>query len=156
RQNETFSFADDPKTEVKQPQKNDHAQQLLDWLQKWPKPTIRAADILIYGPTPTRKRKNANDATETLVRHGWLAPLQAQQENYRSALITQKNIVPPQLADYRRFQKNSSPDYFGRRPQTPPKRIFGYFHPPSRLLLHTRPLGAFARFSGFAKNLAVK
>ena len=56
---------------TKQP---DHAQKLLDWLQTWNQPTIGAAEILMYGPRPTRNQKNANNATEILVRHGWLIP----------------------------------------------------------------------------------
>ena len=31
-------------------QKPSHAQQMLDWLQRWPKPVVRRRDIRIYGP----------------------------------------------------------------------------------------------------------
>src|SRR4029077_4622531 len=37
---------------IKRPQKIQHAQKLLDWLQHWAKPTISARDICIYGPRP--------------------------------------------------------------------------------------------------------
>jgi hypothetical protein len=50
------------------------AQKLLDWLMRWPQPTVYTRDILIFGPYIVRNRKNAIDATETLVRHGWLIP----------------------------------------------------------------------------------
>jgi hypothetical protein len=95
---ETFLLADDPPTLAKT-QKPSPAQKLLDWLQRWNKPTIRAADILIYGPHSTRKRKDADDATEVLVRHGWLTPLKTNQRNWRQWQIVRKPIVHPTLAD---------------------------------------------------------
>jgi len=60
--------APEPKS-VSQPGK-DPAQRLLDWLQTWRKPTVRAADILIYGPRIVRNQKSAANATEILVKRG--------------------------------------------------------------------------------------
>src|SRR5262245_17718988 len=69
--------APEPKS-VSQPGK-DPAQRLLDWLQTWRKPTVRASDILIYGPNCTRNQKDADSAIEVLVRNGWLEPTKTKQ-----------------------------------------------------------------------------
>src|SRR5215472_3449814 len=66
---------------VKEKVKVSPTQRLLDWLQTWNKPTIRAAEILTYGPRSTRNRKDADDATEVLVKHGWLIPNKTNQSN---------------------------------------------------------------------------
>jgi hypothetical protein len=96
--NETYLLADDPPP-TKRPQEPSPAQKLLDWLQRWNKPTIRAADILIYGPRSTRNQKDADNATEVLVRHGWLTPVKTNQRNRRQWQIIRKPIVHPTLAD---------------------------------------------------------
>src|SRR2546429_4150407 len=79
--------------------KDDPAQRLLTWLQTWPQPTIYTRDILIFGPRIIRNRKSAIDATETLVRHGWLIPQKTKQSNWRRWEIVRKPTVYPKLAD---------------------------------------------------------
>jgi hypothetical protein len=79
--------------------KDDAAQRLLNWLQTWPQPTIRLADIQIYGPRVVRNQKSAADATETLVRHGWLIPQKTKQSNWRQWEIVRKPTIHPKLAD---------------------------------------------------------
>jgi hypothetical protein len=70
------------------------AQKLLTWLQRWPKPTVRMNEILVYGPRPEmRKRENAISATETLVRNGWLAPLKTRRPNMMEWQIIRKEAV---------------------------------------------------------------
>jgi hypothetical protein len=83
---------------VKQPDK-DPAQRLLDFIQRWPKPTIRSADILIYGPRCTRKQENADNAIATLTKYGWLIPQKTNQSNWRLWRITRKPTIHPTLAD---------------------------------------------------------
>jgi hypothetical protein len=80
---------------TKQP---DNAQRLLDWLQRWDKPTICAAQILMFGPRSTRKRKDADDATQILERHGWLVPQKTSQRNWRQWQIVRKPIIHPTIA----------------------------------------------------------
>jgi hypothetical protein len=76
------------------------AQKLLDWLMRWPQPTVYTRDILIFGPYIVRNRKNAIDATETLVRHGWLIPQKkTKQSNWRQWKIVRKPVIRPKLAD---------------------------------------------------------
>jgi hypothetical protein len=79
--------------------KDDPAQRLLNWLQTWRNPTIRSADILIYGPRSTRKQKDADSATEILVKHGWLIPTKTSQSNWRRWQIVRKPTIRPTLAD---------------------------------------------------------
>jgi hypothetical protein len=79
--------------------KDDPAQRLLDFLQKWHSPTIRSVDILMYGPNCTRKRDSANDATEVLEERGWLIPLPTNQSNWRRWQIVRKPTVYPTIAD---------------------------------------------------------
>lgn|SRR5262249_334463 len=86
-------------TKIKQPHKDDPAQRLLTWLQSWRKPTIRSADILIYGPRIVRNQKSAANATEILVKHGWLVPTKTKQSNWRRWQIVRKPTVHPTLAD---------------------------------------------------------
>jgi hypothetical protein len=81
------------------PQHEDPAQRLLNWLLQWNKDTVCTADILIYGPATTRKRKAAIDATETLVKYGWLIPQKTKQSNWRQWQIVRKPIIRPNLAD---------------------------------------------------------
>ena len=67
----TYSFADEP-APIKKAQEPAPAQKLLDWLQRWHKPTVRMNEILVYGPRPVRKRENALNSAQKLVEHGWL------------------------------------------------------------------------------------
>jgi hypothetical protein len=96
---ETFLLADDPPKE--QPRKEpDPAQKLLDWLQRWPKPTITSKDIYQYAPRSIRfDRENAIKTAEILVKHGWLTPLQTHRRDWRQWQIVQKGpIVHPTVA----------------------------------------------------------
>jgi hypothetical protein len=97
RSNETYLLANDP-TPAQKTQKPAPAQKLLDWLQRWNKPTICAREILIYGPRSTRKRKDANDATEILVKHGWLVPTKTKQRDWRRWQIVRQPIIHPTIA----------------------------------------------------------
>jgi len=71
--NEKFTFADEPPP-VKEKAKVDPAQKLLDWLQRWHKPTITVRQIRIYGPHIMKDQRGALDAAEILVKNGWLNP----------------------------------------------------------------------------------
>lgn len=71
---------------TKQP---DHAQLLLDFLQRWSKPTISSRDIRIYGPTAIRDRESAIRSAQILAAQGWLVPLEA-----RVWQVVRKNLTP--------------------------------------------------------------
>jgi len=79
-------------------QKPPLAQTLLDWLQRWNKPTISTRDICQFGPRSIRDRKNAIIAAEILAVHGWLIPLKMRQYNAHKWQIVRRPIVYPAVA----------------------------------------------------------
>src|SRR5262249_18998194 len=90
-----FTFADDTPPKPKPPKK-DPAQKLLDWLQRWNKPTISIRDIRIYGPRSIKKPEIAISSVEILVAHGWLTPLQTRRRDWRHWQVVRKGpIVHP-------------------------------------------------------------
>ena len=56
-------------------QKPEPAQLLLNFLQRWAKPTISSRDIRIYGPKSIRDRESAIRSAQILVANGYLPPL---------------------------------------------------------------------------------
>ena len=71
---------------TKQP---DPAQLLLNFLQRWTKPTISSRDIRIYGPKSIRNRESAVRSAQILAAQGWLVPLEA-----RVWQVVRKNLTP--------------------------------------------------------------
>ena len=67
----------------------DHAQLLLNFIQRWPKPTISSRDIRIYGPTVIRDRESAIRSAQILAAQGWLIPLEA-----RVWQVVRKKLTP--------------------------------------------------------------
>ena len=95
---ETFLFAEPEPKPTKETQETSSAQKLLDWLQRWNKPTITVRDVHIYGPRPLKGRKNVTAAAEVLVQNGWLKPLKAHQYNMRKWQIVRKlPIIAPRV-----------------------------------------------------------
>jgi len=87
-----------PGPEAKKPHSD--AQKMLDWLMRWPKPTVSACEIYQYGPHSIRPdRERAIKSAEVLVRHGWLTALKTRQRNYRIWEITRRPIVNPKIAE---------------------------------------------------------
>ena len=72
------------------------AQKLLDWLQRWDKPTVCVRDIRIYGPGSLRNQKKATDSAQVLVKNGWLTPVQTRQGHRWQ--IVRKPIAHPTVA----------------------------------------------------------
>jgi len=89
-----------PAEAVTKPPHKDPAQQMLDWLQRWPKPTVSSKEIYQYAPRSIRfDRENAIKTAEILAKHGWLAPLQSRQRNWRQWQVVRKGpIVHPTVA----------------------------------------------------------
>jgi|307.fasta_scaffold55573_3 hypothetical protein len=73
------------------------AQLLLNWIQRWPKPVVSWRDIHNYGPGPTRDQKNAINATEILVRNGWLRPMKAHRYDMHKWEIIRKPLADPTI-----------------------------------------------------------
>ena len=81
---------------VEKAQDRSAAQKLLDWLQRWDKPTVCVRDIRIYGPGSLRNQKSVTDAAEVLVKNGWLASVQTRHgHKWR---VVRKPIAQPTLA----------------------------------------------------------
>src|SRR5262245_44747288 len=80
-------------------QKPEPAQLLLNWLQRWRRPTLSIRDVRIYGPRSIRDRESAISSIEILASHGWLAPLQNRQRNWHQWQVVRKGpIVHPTVA----------------------------------------------------------
>jgi hypothetical protein len=73
-----------------------HAQRVLDFLQRWNKDTVAERDLRNFGPHP-RDRKSARASAGILVESGWLQPVQARQYNAQAWRIIRKPIVRPVL-----------------------------------------------------------
>jgi hypothetical protein len=71
------------------------AQKLLDWLQRWTKPTISIRDVHIYGPGSVRDRKSAVNAAEVLVKNGWLIPMKPHRYDMHKWQVVRKPIAHP-------------------------------------------------------------
>ena len=82
---------------VSQPGK-DPAQRLLDFIQRWPEPTICTKEILQFGPRIVRKQKDADNATKILEQYGWLIPQKTKQSNWRLWQIVRKPTIHPKVA----------------------------------------------------------
>jgi hypothetical protein len=74
-----------------------HAQKILEWLLRWPKPTVRGKDLRIFGPHP-RDRKNTLESADVLVRHGWLAPIKSRRYDGHAWEIIRKPMIPPKVS----------------------------------------------------------
>jgi hypothetical protein len=74
------------------------AQRLLDWLQHWTKPTVRAREICIYGPNSLRDRKRVIDSAAILVKEGWLIPIKTRRYDMCEWQVVRKPIVHPTVA----------------------------------------------------------
>ena len=69
--------------------KNEPAQLLLNWLQRWPKPTVSSRDIRIWGPLALHNREAAIHTAQILVAHGFLSPI-----TDRKWQVIRKPLIP--------------------------------------------------------------
>jgi hypothetical protein len=74
------------------------AQALLDWLQRWEKPTVRLRDIQIFGPMHIRKRELAIEQANLLVKYNWLTPLKPRRKDSLEWQIVRVPIIHPTVA----------------------------------------------------------
>jgi hypothetical protein len=75
----------------------ERAQRLLDFLQRWGKPTVTPRDIRIYGPKSLRDQQSAIASAEILKKHGWLIPAEPRQRNALEWEIVRRPIIYPTL-----------------------------------------------------------
>ena len=76
---ETFLFAEPEPKPTEKAHKNEPAQKLLDWLQRWGKDTVCVRDVHIYGPHSLKGQKNIVAAAKVLVKNGWIAPIRLRR-----------------------------------------------------------------------------
>jgi len=101
--NETFLFAEpESKPTKKETQEISPAQKLLDWLQRWGKPTVCVGDIRVWGPASLRTREKAISAATVLVGGGWLTPVWQRRYDAHVWRIVRKPIVQPKVFDLNR------------------------------------------------------
>jgi hypothetical protein len=75
-------------------------EKLLDWIMNyWTEDTLTARDICALGPNPTRDRKKAFSAAESLVQRGCLAPIKAHRRDSWEWKILWRS-APPSRADH--------------------------------------------------------
>ena len=79
-------------------QKPEPAQLLLNWLQRWRRPSVRMNEILVYGPTAIRKKEHALNSTKVLVDHGWLIPVKTRRPDMLEWQIVRRPIAHPTIA----------------------------------------------------------
>ena len=96
---ETFLLAEPEPKSTEKTNKNEPAQKLLDWLQRWNKPTLCLRDIRVWGPKSLRTREKAVNAARILEQNGWLIPVWQRQYNAHMWRIVRKLIVQPKVAD---------------------------------------------------------
>jgi hypothetical protein len=102
-----FERLDRGRPPIEKTQEVSPAQKLLDWLQRWPKPSLSMRDICIYGPRP-RNRENAISSAEILVKHGWLVPSKTRRYDSREWQIVRRPIVRPTVASVADFGRATS------------------------------------------------
>jgi len=73
----------------------DPAQKLLNWLQKWRRPTITPRQIRIYGPKYFRSQERVLGTAEALVRYGWLTALKPRGKNTHEWQVVRKPVIHP-------------------------------------------------------------
>jgi hypothetical protein len=80
------------------PSELEAAQKLLDFLQRWNRPTVSVRDIRIWGPRITRNRKNAIAAAEILVKNNFLVPNKPYRPHTYEWKIVRKPVIHPSVA----------------------------------------------------------
>jgi hypothetical protein len=78
-------------------QKLQHAQKLLDWLQRWNKDTVCYRDIRLSGPYP-RERESVISSANILVKYGWLVPLKPHRYDMYKWQVVRKLTIAPNVA----------------------------------------------------------
>ena len=86
-------YFEEPKPPVEKTKGSSPAQKMLDFVQRWDRPTIRVRDFRHYGPGSLRDRKDMADTAEVLVKAGWLKPVPTPH-GHKWAVI-RKPIINP-------------------------------------------------------------
>ena len=80
---------------IKPPHKSP-AQEMLDWLMRWPHETVSSKQIYQYAPRAVRSdRETAIKTAEILERYGWLSRRETKTRGWRVWEITRRPVVYP-------------------------------------------------------------
>jgi hypothetical protein len=80
-----------------EPQQPDHAQRMLDFVLRWPRPSISVPDLMTYGPEPRKNAEETLKLATILEKHGWLSKKDTPKKNMRHWTINRKPFVHPKL-----------------------------------------------------------
>jgi hypothetical protein len=84
--------------EKKTKHKDDPAQRMLNWLQRWNKDFITVRDVHIYGPRPLKGQKNIVAAAKVLIKNGWIAPIRMRRYDANKwQIIRRPPIIAPKV-----------------------------------------------------------
>jgi hypothetical protein len=75
----------------------DHAQRMLDFLLRWPRPSISVPEMMTYGPKPRKNAEETLKLASILERQGWLTPKKMPRKDMRHWDITRRPVVHPKL-----------------------------------------------------------
>jgi len=93
---EQFAFADEPPPKPP-PQQPDYAQRMLDFILRWPRPSISVPDLMTYGPEPRKNAEETLKLATLLERQGWLTKKDMPKKNMKHWTINRKPFVHPKL-----------------------------------------------------------
>jgi hypothetical protein len=76
----------------------DHAQKMLDFILRWPRPSISVPDLMTYGPEPRKNAEETLKLATLLERHGWLArKTTPRKDMHHWNIVRQHSTVHPKL-----------------------------------------------------------
>jgi hypothetical protein len=80
---------------TKQP---DYTQRMLDFVLRWPRPSIATTDLMTYGPKPRKNAEETLRIASVLERHGWLRSIPTKRKDqHHWNIIRQHPIVRPKF-----------------------------------------------------------
>jgi hypothetical protein len=75
-----------------------YAQRVLDFVLRWPRPSIAATDLMTYGPRPRQNAEETLRIASILEKHGWLTriPTPRKDQNHWN-IVRQHSVVHPKF-----------------------------------------------------------
>ena len=83
------------KTKIEQPH---YAQRMLDFVLRWPHPSISTPDMMTYGPRPRQNVEETLRIASILEKHGWLTRIPTPRKDQKHwNIVRQHSVVHPKL-----------------------------------------------------------
>jgi len=70
---------------------------MLDFILRWPRPSIATTDLMTYGPKPRQNAEETLKLATLLEKQGWLTKKDTPKKNMLHWDITRRPIVHPEL-----------------------------------------------------------